>query len=211
MDLKDYWKNKHAKYATQEWTYRPSIFATYAIKYFPENGKLLDLGAGQGQDSIFFAKNGYKVTSTDFSPEALQKAMKKAKAEEVKIDFLELDLTNQLPFGKEKFETVYSSLALHYFDEETTKNLFKDIARVLKTNGVLACLLNTIDDPEVRESQMIEEGLYKTSSGLVKRYFNLKYLHQITDQYFETVIADNHGETYKDEIKTLVRFIGRKK
>jgi len=38
----------------------------------------------------------------------------------------------------------------------------------------------------------------------------LEYLRKIIDGLFESVILDNKGTTYKDEIKTLIRFVGRK-
>lgn len=67
MNTKAYWDKKHDKYAAQSWIDKPSIFVKEVIKYFPKMGKILELAAGQGQDSRFFASKGYKVVSTDFS------------------------------------------------------------------------------------------------------------------------------------------------
>ncbi len=39
MEPKDYWKIKHAKYATEDWINKPSIFAQFAVSYFKENLK----------------------------------------------------------------------------------------------------------------------------------------------------------------------------
>lgn len=38
----------------------------------------------------------------------------------------------------------------------------------------------------------------------------LEYLREIIDGLFESVILDNKGTTYKDKIKILIRFVGRK-
>ncbi len=211
MEPKDYWKIKHAKYATEDWINKPSIFAQFAVSYFPAGSKILELGAGQGQDSRFFTRHGYKVWCTDFSDDALQTAALKAATEKLQIEFKNVDLSQPLPFADSEFDIVYSNMALHYFDAQTTEKLFKDICRIIKSGGILACLLNTMDDPEVKISRKIEKGLYETPAGLVKRYFDTDFLHQVTDEYFETIIADNCGETYKDQIKTLIRYIGRKK
>lgn len=59
------WTNLHSIYEKQDWIKLPSIFAEQAITYFPESGKILELGLGHGQDSIYFAKEGYEVVSTD--------------------------------------------------------------------------------------------------------------------------------------------------
>jgi SAM-dependent methyltransferase len=210
MNLQKYWAEKHLKYSKEDWIDKPTIFAKFAINYFPKNGKLLELGAGQGQDSIFFAKNGFDVLCTDFSEKALEIAKQKSKIENLKINFQLIDLEKHLPFNKESFDIVYSHLALHYFSSDRTIGLFDEIANILKPKGILAVLLNTIDDPEVTESKLIENGLYKTPSGLIKRFYAIKDLKDATENMFETVVLDNKGETYKDEIKTLVRYIGKK-
>lgn len=54
------WSDLHDNYKTKAWIDKPSIFAETAIAYFPAKGKILDLGAGLGQDSRFFAERGYE-------------------------------------------------------------------------------------------------------------------------------------------------------
>lgn len=212
MDSRDYWTMKHKKYAKESWIDKPTLFATFALEHFPKSGRLLDLGAGQGQDSRFFAKNGYDVVSTDFSEIALDLAKQKSQRENLQIEFQNLDLTNKrFPFENNTFDICYSHLSLHFFTGEQTRNIFGEIHRILKPGGIVAILLNTIDDPEVGESVEIEPELYDTPLGIVKRYFSLGYLDKLTKNLFDPEVIDAKGETYKDEIKTLVRFVGKKK
>lgn len=42
------WEKLHSSYVGTDWIDKPSIFAKEAIKHFPKNGKILELGAGQG-------------------------------------------------------------------------------------------------------------------------------------------------------------------
>jgi ubiquinone/menaquinone biosynthesis C-methylase UbiE len=210
MDFRKIWEEKHKKYANQDWIDRPNIFAQFAISYFPKEGKLLDLGAGQGQDSRYFSKKGYYVIGTDFSETAIKLAREKTKKESLKINFLISDLSKKFPFTQNEFDIVYSHLALQYFSNVVTKQLFEEIFRVTKTEGIFATLLNTMEDPEVKESKRIEKGLYMTPSEIIKRFYDLKYLKEKISGKFEPLVIDTKGETYKDEIKTLVRFIGRK-
>jgi 2-polyprenyl-3-methyl-5-hydroxy-6-metoxy-1,4-benzoquinol methylase len=65
------WKELHSNYQEQDWIGKPSLFAETAIQYFPKKGKLLELGAGIGQDSLFFAKQGYDVLSSDIETSGL--------------------------------------------------------------------------------------------------------------------------------------------
>jgi len=66
------WKELHSNYQEQDWIEKPSLFAETAIHYFPKSGRILELGAGHGQDSIFFAKRGYDVVSTDIETSSLE-------------------------------------------------------------------------------------------------------------------------------------------
>ncbi len=211
MHPENYWAKQHTEYATKNWIDKTTLFAQFAVIYFPPKGKILELGAGQGQDSRFFAKKGFDVTSTDLATNALQISKIKAEKENLQINFQELDLTKKLPNGDATFDVVYSHLALHYFDIKTTQQIIDEVARILTPNGILAFLVNTIEDSEVNEYQMISEDFYQAPYGITKRYFNTTSVEILTKQYFETLLLDAKGQTYKDKIKSLIRFIGKKK
>ncbi len=209
--LKDYWRKTHEIYSKKSWINDTTIFAQFSVEYFPKEGKLLDLGAGQGQDSRYFAKLGYDVTSTDISDEALKISKENAKKEGLNIKFMELDISDRLPFEDNSFDIVYSHLALHYFSGEKTKEVFQEIHRVLKPQGLLASLFNTIEDAETSDPNytLIEKDFYKSPEGLLKRYFSVGSLKNVIGELFTPIILDNKGETYKDEIKSLIRFVGK--
>jgi release factor glutamine methyltransferase len=60
------------------------------------SGTILDIGTGSGCIAIALAKNltGAAVTGTDISPEALEVAVKNARLNEVKADFIRDDIFN---------------------------------------------------------------------------------------------------------------------
>ena len=61
MNPQDYWQKQHQKYSTFDWITKPTMFAQQIVNFLPENGKLIDLGAGQGQDSRFLLKIIFKL------------------------------------------------------------------------------------------------------------------------------------------------------
>ena len=124
---------------------------------------------------------------------------------------IEIDLEQKLPFKDNSFDIVYSHLALHYFNKKTTRRLFGEIARVLKKGGIFATLTNTVDDPERLEFKRIEKDYYEERGKILKRYFSPQSLKELVNKDFETYVLDAKGETYKDEIKTLIRFVGKKR
>ena len=62
-DQKQHWDEVYAK-NPEFFGDEPSIFARQALELFRENGvsSLLELGPGQGRDTVFFAENGIAVT-----------------------------------------------------------------------------------------------------------------------------------------------------
>lgn len=174
---RQYWNAALERYKTKEWVDKPTIFVEQIKEYLPESGALLELAAGQGQDSRYFARQGYDVTATDL------------------VD-------------------VYSHLGLHYLDKTGTEKMMREIHRVLKRGGVLAGLLNSLDDQEIQTSAFvkIDEDYYnEVAFDFKKRFFSAESAQAMLGDLFEPILVDNAGETYKDEIKTLVRLVARKK
>jgi SAM-dependent methyltransferase len=206
------WSDLHNTYKNQDWIDKPSIFATQAVEFFPSHGKLLELGAGLGQDSRFFAEFGYDVVATDIEPTVLEIDKRKLSPDiKGRVEFKQMDLRHHFEFDDEEFDVVYAHLSLHYFSEKMTKQIFSEINRVLKKGGVLAFLVNSTTDPEYGTGNQIEPDFFQIEQA-TKRYFSVISTEQFTEGY-EVKLLDNRGETYKDAIKgvhNLVRFIGEK-
>ena len=207
------WKHVHDRYAQQSWIDQPTLFAQWALQHFPAQGKILELGAGQGQDSRYFASQDYGVVSTDFLPEAL--AYSRAKLSEEmrrRVSIQQLDLLQPLPFADDSFVVVYSHLALHYFDDPTTDRIFADIHRILNSGGIVAALFNSVHDPEYQQGENLPGGLVRVPSGLVKRFFSPETLRQRV-RPFTPMVLDDKGESQKDTEeggRGLIRFVGKK-
>lgn len=206
------WTNLHNDYKKRNWIDKPSLFAESVLSYLPATGKLLDLGAGQGQDSRYFAEHGYDVVSTDLEESALEQGRTKTPdALRSKIDILQVDLRNNLPFDDAVFDVVYAHLSLHYFDKVTTTHIFDEIYRILKPGGVLAFFVNSTSDPEYNTGHRIEDDYFMIDKT-AKRYFSPDTAKEFAHR-FTPLLVDNDGETYKDREKGvhhLVRFVGVK-
>lgn len=209
-----YWDAALERYKSKDWVDKPTIFVEQIKEYLPESGRVLELAAGQGQDSRYFARQGYEVTATDLVNTGLNEAKRKADEEGLSINFQTVDLTEPLPFPDASFEVVYSHLGLHYLDKIGTEKMMLEIHRVLKPDGVLVALLNSVDDPEIHTDafQKIEEDYYnEVAFDFKKRFFSVESARAMVGDLFEPILMDNQGETYKDVIKTLIRLVARKK
>ena len=105
---------------------------------YPSKGTLLDLGCGQGRDSIFLASIGYQVTAVDSSEVGVKQMMSQAQSQGVKIDGIVADVQNFKL--EEKFDVVLFDMLLHAFEEPQQVELLKKFADTLTQKGIL-CLV----------------------------------------------------------------------
>jgi|GEM_PF-1833569 len=113
-------------------------FARLLNKEKIRKGKILDIGCGNGRDSIFLAKSGYNVIGIDITPKAIILAKKNKKdllKNKIQSQNLKFTVANaeKLPFKDEFFDGVYSIGVFHCTN--LNKSL-KEAVRVLKEGGV---------------------------------------------------------------------------
>lgn len=121
---------------------------------FKVGEKVLDIGSGTGNYSIWLAKKGLQVTGLDQSKAMMNIAKKKADEEDLAIDWVEADATN-LPFPNESFDLVLSVTAIEFMDDINA--VLKETIRVLKPNGRLVIGVLTKDSPWGKLYQQMAE------------------------------------------------------
>src|SRR5215469_2761534 len=70
------------------WGKTPSGFAREIADRLSAGSRVLDLGCGEGRDSVYFAARGFEVTGLDVSPEAVAKGRRLAEEREVQVQWL---------------------------------------------------------------------------------------------------------------------------
>lgn len=93
--------------------------------------RVLDLGCGAGETSVYFAMQGAKVTACDVSEDFLNIARSLASRYGVPLHTLQVD-AGRLPFALESFDYVFGNGLLHHVDLQTAA---KEIQKVLKRGG----------------------------------------------------------------------------
>ena len=134
-----------------------------------KNGKMIELGAGNGGISQHLFGNGYDIIASDYSEEAL-KNIKKLQGN---IDTRLIDLRDPLPFNDNFFSIVIADLSLHYFTGETTAKIFGEICRVIKIGGYLMIRVNSTKDFNFGAGKGMEiEKNYYDCDYKYKRFFD---------------------------------------
>lgn len=79
-------------------------------------GKILDIGCGTGENSLYLASRGYSVLGLDGSAAAIAHARGKAHQRGIDADFAQAD-ARELTDYRGSFDTVIDSGLLHVFDD----------------------------------------------------------------------------------------------
>lgn len=97
-----------------------------------ENKKVLEVGCGRGDFSIFLSNHAANVHGTDFSEAAVSIAKEKAKTQSSPAYFSVAD-AQKLPFGNGSFDIIYSCECLEHIPNP--QRALDEFFRVLKPGG----------------------------------------------------------------------------
>lgn len=98
----------------------------------------LDLGCGTGDNSIYLAKNGWRVTGVDFVAKAVEKARAKAAAVGVDIRFEQADVTRLCEEGiGSDFALIVDNACLHGMNDEDRYDYVREVTAVAAADARL--------------------------------------------------------------------------
>jgi methyl halide transferase len=108
--------------------------------------KVLDIGCGTGDNSIWLARNSFQVIGTDTSSIAIEKAKEKASKANVECDFMLVDfLKNKIegtPFG-----FVFDRGCFHSFCSDNDRRMFaQNVAAHLEEDGLWLTIVGNADE-----------------------------------------------------------------
>ena len=109
-------------------------------------GSVLDAGCGTGENALFLAGRGQRVTGIDFLAEPINIAQQKAAKRGLTATFLEMDALalKELP---EVFDSAIDSGLFQVFSDEDRRRYVEGLASVLKPGGRLFLLCFSDREP----------------------------------------------------------------
>lgn len=109
-------------------------------------GSVLDAGCGTGENALYFAQRGQKITGIDFLAEPIARAKQKAAGRGLQAAFLIMDALT-LKDWPERFDNVIDSGLFHVFNDPDRRRYVEGLASVLKPGGRLFLLCFSDDEP----------------------------------------------------------------
>jgi len=154
----------------------PSLAARRAADRFLEGGcsLLMELGAGQGRDTLFFAGLGLRVYALEYSESGLWGIIDKGVKTELGEMILPVfhDLRKPLPFEDASIDGCFSHmLYCMALSRAEMEFLNGEIRRVLKPGGLNIYTVRHKEDAHYGQGTHLGEDLYEMN-GFVVHYFD---------------------------------------
>lgn len=213
MDKK-YWNNFYTNHRSNKDISEASTFANFCQKeiFINNSYNIVELGAGNGRDAMFFAKLKHKVVAVDQCVEAINKQRTQLSEEIQKnICVKEDDFVRENYCVYGHADVFYSRFSLHAIRESEESIVLLKVYDSLRTGGLFCIEARTINDQLFGVGTDLGNNTFYTdhsrrfinSDSFLKKALNIGY----TLKYFTE--KDNLS-IYKDDNPVLMRIILQK-
>ena len=105
--------------------------------------EVLDLGIGQGRNSIPLAELGFNVTGVDYSTKCLEICKNTCN----KLNLVQSDIRT-FDIKKDKFDIILSGYVLHFLHKNDSYQIIKNIKNKIKDHGIVYISVFSLEDPK---------------------------------------------------------------
>lgn len=130
----------------------PAVHAT-AVFRAADARQVLELGAGHGRDALHFAREGFSVLATDFSPVGLEQLREAAATHEVaeRVTTAIHDVREPLPLADDSVDAVFAHMLLCMaLSTKEIHAVVAEVRRVLRPGGAFVYAVRHTGDAHYR-------------------------------------------------------------
>lgn len=153
------------------WGVKPNSVCYQVLELMPptKHLRILDIGCGEGKDSVFFARNGYDVAAFDISDAGIEKTKRLANMVGVKVKVFKADILDYRL--STKFDILFSSGVLHYIKPKYRQEIFDNYKKYTNANGMH--FFNVfVQKPFIAPPPEKEPNAYVWRSGELLSYYH---------------------------------------
>ena len=158
------------KFSGEDYLYgkTPAKFLSENYGYIPLASKVLDVGMGEGRNTVFLARKGYNVTGVDISAIAVRKARRLAGEHGIRINAV-VSSMESFKAEKKSFDAI---LVFYYVDRE----LNQKIIEWLRPGGILIYESHTKKQKTIAGNEKYEDKYLLEELELLKMFPGLRVL-----------------------------------
>ena len=188
--------------------FEPSHSAKKALEIFKKNNisNIIELGAGLGRDTIFFAQNGIYVQAIDYSLSATNIIKKRSKENnlEALIKVENYDIRKKLNFDNENFQACYSHMLFCMaLSNQDLEDLNKEIWRILKKDGMNIYTVRNQTDGDFKKGIHRGEDMYEMN-GFIVHYFSENKIKKLLDGFINASIENFYDGSFPRKLSLVI-------
>lgn len=184
MQERPFWEQTYADMDVSTFSKGPTVDVNEFYQIFPQNARVLDVGCGEGRNSIFMAKLGNQVDAFDISKNGIEKAKKIAGQAGVQVNYFCCDL-EAFVFEKE-YDIILSHGVLHLPYKEVRDAFIAKMQANTKIGGYNAIGIFTNRLPATEDNAPYTHSLFDVGE-LPEKYKDWEIVH-----HFEGTFSDSH-------------------
>ncbi|WP_329392943.1 class I SAM-dependent methyltransferase [Streptomyces lydicus] len=172
---RDHWQHTYGSHPDM-YGQEPSAPARHAAAVFRAAGaqEVLELGAGHGRDALFFAREGFAVTATDFSATGLEQLRQAARDQGVgeRVTTVVRDVREPLPLPDASLGAVFAHMLLCMaLSTHEIHAVVDEVRRVLRPGGTFVYTVRHTGDVHYGAGTARGEDIYE-HGGFAVHFFN---------------------------------------
>ena len=200
IEIKEYWEDF---YKSNPDLISPSSFSKFVFDHLnlkDSNYSVVDIGCGNGRDSLYFTNNNLKVTSVD-NFDNLE--MTSILSNYIKLDIKDFNISADL---------FYARFFLHAIDEDRLDGLLENISNLMSNTSHFAFETRSTKGITVEEKEVTN---FKSSMG--EKHFRMlyskPYMENKLSKYFniDYLVEENNVAKHKSDNPYVLRGIISKK
>ncbi|WP_313689086.1 MULTISPECIES: tellurite resistance methyltransferase TehB [unclassified Pantoea] len=162
-------------------------------------GKVLDLGCGQGRNSLFLNQQGFDVTGWDSNPQSLARLQQIIHDEQLQHIRAEACDLNQVRFNGD-YQLVLSTVVMMFLQPETIPQLIADMQASTVKYGynLIVAAMDTDDYPNPLNFP------FTFKSGELSNYYRNWHIVKYNEHVGELHRRDENGQRIRCRFATLL-------
>ncbi|HUV25082.1 MAG TPA: class I SAM-dependent methyltransferase [Methanomassiliicoccales archaeon] len=185
-DQKEHWESIYRDFPERFGT-EPSQIGLNALKMLIEEGArdVLELGCGQGRDTVLFLREGMKVIALDYSRTCLNQLKDNARVLGVEglLQLDEHDIREGISLPDDSVDACFSHMFFTMqLTEEELAMIFSEALRVLRPGGLNIYSVRNTEDPHFCRGTHMGEDMWEMN-GFVVHYFSEGKVRRLAEGY----------------------------
>lgn len=176
----------------------PSDDVRQMADHFPPGGRILDIGCGDGKNSLYLAEHGFRVDAFDLSTDGVAKLLRLAEKRQVSVNAWPQDLA-QFAFSQQ-YDAILSHGVLFFVEKADWQRLLQDAKEHTAPGGYHLIKVFTNAAPVPPDLTAFVKGLF--DEGELSAIYADWEIVEATSRVFQ----DQHagGEPHMHAVESIV-------